>query len=260
MERVAFLIERTGERIACLLNPESLEVRRSAGVRTRLGAGGVLTGQARSDNPLIATGGGVTDYELHLLFDTDIAQEGLPTPRDSTEPQAPRPSADVRELTRPLWNLAENAAGQDGFGAPPGVRFIWGKAWNVPGVVIDVAERLERFDTAGAPQRSWLSLRLRRVEESEAPGTRPVTPVTPQFEVPATLDPAAAEQFPAIDLLVDEAGIPQTRLDQICSNQYGDPGLAPALASYNGLDDLLSLAEGVTLVLPPLALLLGTAP
>jgi hypothetical protein len=35
MERVAFLLERSGERISCLLNPENLEARRTAGVRTR---------------------------------------------------------------------------------------------------------------------------------------------------------------------------------------------------------------------------------
>lgn len=257
MERVAFLIERTGERIGALLNPESLEVRRSAGIGTRLGAGGILTGQARSDAPLIATGGGTTEYDLHLLFDVDIAREGLPaTPATA----GPAPPLDVRDLTRPLWNLAENAAGPDGFGAPPGVRFIWGKAWNVPGVVIAVAERLERFDATGLPQRSWLSLRLRRVEESEAPGTAPITPATPQFEVPAVPDSAGAEDFPACDVLVDDAGSPQTRLDQICADQYGDPALAPALARFNDLDDLLSLAEGVTLILPPVALLRGSGP
>ena len=37
MERVAFLIEETGERIACLLNPESLVVRRIAGASAAFG-------------------------------------------------------------------------------------------------------------------------------------------------------------------------------------------------------------------------------
>ncbi len=39
MERVAFLIEETGERIGCLLNPDSLVIRRSAGVQPRRSAG-----------------------------------------------------------------------------------------------------------------------------------------------------------------------------------------------------------------------------
>ena len=36
MERAAFLIEDTNQRLECLLNPESLVVRRVAGVRDRL--------------------------------------------------------------------------------------------------------------------------------------------------------------------------------------------------------------------------------
>ena len=35
MERVAFIVDATGERIDCLLNPETLAVRRQAGVRPR---------------------------------------------------------------------------------------------------------------------------------------------------------------------------------------------------------------------------------
>ena len=36
MERVAFLVERTGQRTGCMLNPEGLTLRRSAGVLPRL--------------------------------------------------------------------------------------------------------------------------------------------------------------------------------------------------------------------------------
>ncbi len=72
MERVTFLVERTGDRIPCLLNPEALEVRRSAGIVRRRGAGGAIIGNPRTDDPLVATGGGVTEYELKLLFDVDV--------------------------------------------------------------------------------------------------------------------------------------------------------------------------------------------
>ena len=40
MERVAFLIEETNERLRCLLNPETLVLRRTAGVRPRQSATG----------------------------------------------------------------------------------------------------------------------------------------------------------------------------------------------------------------------------
>jgi hypothetical protein len=256
MERVAFLLERSGERISCLLNPESLESRRTAGVRTRLGAGGFLTGLARSEDPLIATGGGVTEYDLHLLFDVEVAREGRPStaPDGATGPAA---DDDVRALTRPLWDLTENAVAADGFAAPPTVRFIWGKSWNIPSVVLHVAERLERFNVDGAPRRSWLSLRLRRVEESE-PRPAPSRPVTPQFEAPSDLD-GGGDQFPAIDVPVDGDGLPLERLDQIAADHYGDPGLWAGLAAVNGIDDPLNIPDGATISLPPLAALLEAA-
>jgi hypothetical protein len=254
MERVAFLLERSGERISCLLNPENLEARRSAGVRTRLAGGGFLTGVARSEDPLIATGGGVTEYDLNLLFDVEVAREGRPSkaPEDG---QGPAADDDVRALTRPIWDLTENAVAADGFAAPPTVRFIWGKSWNIPGVVLHVSERLERFNADGAPRRSWLSLRLRRVEDSE-PRPAPSRPVTPQFEPPSDLDGGSVDQFPAVEMPVDTDGLPLKRFDQIADDGYGDPTLWADVAAYNGVDDPLNVPEGTTIVLPSLAILL----
>ncbi len=256
MERVAFLIERTGERISCLLNPEHLEMRRSAGVLTRREAGGYLAGRARTDHPLLATGGGTTEFDLQLLFDAEVARGERPQPPRTgagraADVAAPPPITDIRTLTRPLWDLAENAF-SGGFGAPPAVRFIWGKAWNIPGVVVAVAERLERFDANGTPQRSWLSLRLRRVEEPE-PRAAPSKPATPQFEVPAPGGSDGDTEIPLLDVPVDGDGTPLNRLDQIAAEHYGDPELAGALGAFNGLDDLLTLPEASALALPPIA-------
>lgn len=255
MERVAFLIERTGERISCLLNPENLETRRSAGIRVRREAGGFLAGRARTDHPLIATGGGVTELDLRLLFDIGVARADRGERSASLQGPdgTPADSEDVRTLTRPFWDLAENAF-SDGFGAPPCVRFIWGKSWNVPGVVVHVAERLEQFDVYGAPQRSWLSLRLRRVEEPE-PRAAPPLPVTPQFETPPSGSQAGDDTFPTVDVPVDNDGTPLNRIDQIASDHYGNPELARPLGDFNELDDLLKIAEGTNIVLPPIAML-----
>lgn len=254
MERVAFLLERSGERISCLLNPENLEARRTAGLRTRLAGGGFLTGVARSEDPLIATGGGVTEYDLNLLFDVEVAREGR-APTTGEDGRGPAEDDDVRALTRPLWDLTENAVAADGFAAPPTVRFIWGKSWNIPGVVLHVSERLERFNADGAPRRSWLSLRLRRVEDSE-PRPAPGRPVTPQFEAPSELDGDSVDQAPAVDMPVDSDGLPLKRFDQIADDGYGDPTLWADVAAYNRVDDPLNLPEGTTIVLPPLVTLL----
>jgi hypothetical protein len=252
MERVAFLIERTGQQIGCLLNPESVVVRRNAGLRTRVAGGGIATGVTLSDDPVVATGGGVTELELDLLFDVDLARALTPSPA----PASPAPlsdgtpasplETDVRELTRPIWSLAENADGDDGYGIPPVVRMIWGRAWNVPAVVTAVAERLQRFSTDGAPQRSWLRLRLRRVPD--APSRGPLRePATPQFETPPLDDMSGGEAAPRMELPVDESGFPQRRLDEIAAERYGDPSAWRFIALINGIDNPLAVGEGLVL-------------
>jgi hypothetical protein len=155
VERVAFLIEDSNERLRCLLNPETLVVRRLSGTRQRRSVTGRLTGAGLTDDPLLYTGGGRTELELDLLFDTSLAGSSIAT-------------NDVRDLTAPLWNLAENVAHRDGYSRVPLVRFIWGKSWNIPGVIEAVSERLERFTPDGVPQRSWLRMRFVRVNEPQA--------------------------------------------------------------------------------------------
>ncbi|MET3723705.1 CIS tube protein [Sphingomonas trueperi] len=254
MERVTFVIEATGDRFSALLNPESLEMRRTAGLRRRAGAGGVVLGGARTDDPLIATGGGATEYDLYLLFDVDLAEEARSVRAADQAPSLG--SRDVRELTRPLWNLSENAGGEDGTSAPPMVRFIWGKAWNVPGVITAVAERLEQFDANGAPRRSWLSLRLRRVEE-RVPSPAVPQPTSPQFEVATPLrDERNIVNYDSIAVAAGEGGMLLNRLYLIAAERYGDAAYARAIARFNGLDDLLRIPEGGALTLPPAAVLM----
>lgn len=250
MERVAFLVEPGGRRIGCLLNPEDVTLRRSTGVVRRRSAGGAIAGAGLSDDPLLFTGGGTTELELELLFDVELA--------GSTDA-----SVDVRDLTRPLWQLSENAAEDGSFGRPPTVRFVWGKHWNVPGVVTSVAERFERIAPDGVPGRSWLRLRLVRVPE---PPPRPVAP-TLDLGAPAlpdVLEPAqgvglANELVHEIAGGVDEpypgpgeegGGPPEERLDQLAWRYLGDPSLWPLLAALNDVADPLRLARGLRLRVP----------
>lgn len=150
MERVAFLVDATGERIDCLINPETLVVRRLAGVR-QAALPGAAVGSG-SDDLMLFTGGGRTELVLDLLFDVDLADS------------AHRPS-DVRALTGKLWSLSENAEGR-----PPQVRLVWGKRWNLPGVIVSVAERLDAIDSDGTPRRSWMRLKMVRTKEDLASG------------------------------------------------------------------------------------------
>src|SRR5215467_6211752 len=106
MERAAFLIESSGTRIECLLNPSSVEIKRLAGVRRRSSANGPITGLGLSDDPLLFTGGGTTELNLELLFDVTLGGSDLE-------------ASDVRALTGPLWDLAENPHEQDAATQPP---------------------------------------------------------------------------------------------------------------------------------------------
>jgi nucleoid-associated protein YgaU len=238
MERIAFLVERTGERIGALLNPDSLVVRRLAGVRPRRSAGGQLAGAGLADDPLLYTGGGQLTLDLQLLFDVDLAGSTIDTD-------------DVRDLTAPLWRLAENA--QDGRSVGPTVvRFVWGKSWNVRGVVSAVAERLERFTPAGTAQRSWLSLRLLRVAEGPASpaSDAPVVPPPAQLEAAAQAPPGVPAAHQVIG--AGGAGGAGESLYDLAYAYYGNPGLWRLIASFNGIADPLQVQPGTVLRIPPM--------
>jgi hypothetical protein len=240
VDRVAFLVEDSKERLGCMLNPETLELRRRAGLAQR-DAGRAGTG-ATGDDALLATGGGLTELRLDLLFDVQLAGSSIA-------------STDVRDLTGPLWRLAENRTAGPGHGRVPRVRFIWGKHWNIPGVVAAVAERLDRFSSAGAPQRSWLRLRLLRVEDASTPPVAQAPPVLPDPESPPP-GPAISSPLPAAAAMHvvlgagDGDGRGSERLDAIAQRMYGDPTVWRTLAAANRIDDPLRLPTGLQLHLP----------
>lgn len=245
MERVAFLIEDTGERVGCMLNPETILVQRSAGVRPR----GLLGGAGLADEPLLFTGGGSTRLTLDLLFDVTL-------------PGSTIPSEDVRALTAPLWNLAENAGERPG--RPPLARFVWGKTWNIPGLVGEIAERLESFGPDGAPRRSWVRLRFLRTAERRAPETPETVPGADLAEeaVGEALPPLAPEG----ELRVHEVAGGATaegedaggqglgdRLDLLAHRYLGHSALWRLLAGLNGIDDPARLQPGRILRVPDVA-------
>ncbi len=240
MERVALLVESTGERLGALLNPNTLEVARSAGVRNRQAATGLLSGAARSDDPLLYTGGGRTTFTLDLLFDVRITGSSVQ-------------GEDVRDLTKPLWELSETAASAPPTSAAPVVRFLWGKAWNVPGVVTAVAERLEDFDAGGLPARSWLRMRLARVPEEAAATDEGgmLAPTQLAAGEPVEGMPAQVEEIVTHRVLGEGPDSPGERLEDIAFLYYGNPALWRLLAAINGFDDPGRVPAGTVLQIPP---------
>ncbi|MCW3819478.1 hypothetical protein ONA91_34050 [Micromonospora sp. DR5-3] len=233
MERVAFLVDESGTRVDCLLNPETVQVTRLAGVRPRGAADGQLTGAGLADDPLVFTGGGRTELVLDLLFDTDLVESQV------------RPE-DVRALTRPLWLLAENSATEHGWLRPPLVRLVWGKTWNVPGVIVAIAERFDGFTLTGTPRRSWLRLKLVRVAESAEAAqagfaeelAAASTPLPPGSAVVAAADGAA------------EPGWSGVRFDLLAHDALGSPLRWRLLAEHNRISDPLTVPAGTALAVP----------
>jgi hypothetical protein len=242
MERVAFLIERTGDRLGCLLNPASLLVRRLAGLHTRHSTSGPLARAGSNDDPLLFTGGGTTELTLDLLFDVTLAGSSIK-------------AEDVRELTRPLLELAGGVESKDGDGGePPLVRLVWGKHWNVPGLISAVAERLENFTPEGAPRRSWLRIRLIRTADPPARSSRAA--LAPPSLLPRDLA-ADAERFAAPKIVErgqNERGIAEqagtARLDEIAYRYLGDPRHWRLIAALNNIDNPLEAVSGRLLQLP----------
>lgn len=260
MERVAF-IKSTGERISCMLNPEDIVHRRYAGLAPRRSGSGVSSGSLLSDTPLLHTGGGRTELELRLLFDVDLlpppVRSPLPAPAATDEvPPAPPPAVrrrDVRDYTRPLWNLAENS---DEGGGVPRIRFVFGKEWNMLAVVESLAERFERFDTSGTPGRSWLTMRLVRVPDPNPPAATDIGPVT----IPDAAAAAAAATMPiALHTVIgagpgsdDEPPAGGETLPELAARYFGGrPALWRWIADVNLLDDVIWPKPGGELLIPP---------
>ncbi len=237
MERATFLIEATNERISCLLNPEHVVMQRVAGIQSRQSASGQLAGQYRSDDPLLYTGGGRTEITMNLLFDISLAGSSLI-------------SEDVRTLTRPLWDLSENKmrrASAPFYAQPPIVRFVWGKAWSVPGVIASISERLEYFNERGMPQRSWIRLLLLRTEEDsvtfDQAGSN--TGIVARDVVIPVRDTAET-----IIHEVTGAGNSGQRLDEIAQEYYGDATLWSVIATANNVINPNEIIPGTSLVIP----------
>jgi hypothetical protein len=249
MERVAFLLDKTGERLPCLLNPASVIVRRRAGVQPRESSSGPLTGASLKDDPVLYTGGGMTEILLDLLFDVTILGSTLKTD-------------DVRDLTRPLTALAEGSEGEDGYGQVPSVRFVWGKSWNVLGVVAAVAERFENFTSGGAPQRSWLRMRFLRTGDSAGEDTEPLADDLPLEDMPDEVD-VAPEQLRFHQIKgageEEEGGSSGERLDEVAASHYGNPAWWRLIAAFNKVDDPWKVSAGDLLMIPPTSSVGGKA-
>lgn len=267
MERAAFLIhdpQRRAElpRLSCLLNPSTLVFRRVAGLRRGRSLATALSQDGLRDDPLLATGGGLTELRVDLLFDVNLPGTWLPGAGLGSAPTAagaPDPreddARDVRDLTRPLWELAENQARPGAVASPPRVRFVWGKRWDFPAVVAAVAERFECFTPSGVPQRSFLRLRLVRADDEPA---RPA-PTAP-LVIAVDERPRAPEPPSPLDVIPPAEQAPAEAYESYVSPGhplfltafafYGDPALWTVIAEANPEVDPVFVPPGTLLRIP----------
>jgi hypothetical protein len=240
--RVGFFLESTQQTLECLLNPISLIVKRTAGVVPEYAPSGLFSRSPAADYPLLYTGGGMTELYLELLFDAPL-HAAIRSQNAGAAPLEEEP--DVRDLTGPFFNLSENATERE---KPPIARFIWGKAWNIRGIVAAVSERLEHFSNGGVPHRSWMSMRFLRVIEPSVPAAA---------TQPPALDMSDAGRARAQDHFVVGSGGLTTassdRMDLLASRYYGDPSMWRSIAQYNNVDDPSHIAPGTPLRIPPTA-------
>jgi hypothetical protein len=189
------------------------------------------------DDPLMFTGGGRTELDLELLFDITISD--LATDLYS----------DVRELTRPLIMLAENVVEAQGVRRPPLVRFVWGKAWNIPGIVVSAAERFDYFTAEGVPRRSWLKMKLSRVADPTEEMFQPFPdPPPPPAAIDDTAEPAG--QVTTAGDGGEEGDFQGVRPDTVAAQALGNPLSWRLIAVYNDLDDPFAVEPGTVLQVP----------
>jgi Uncharacterized protein containing LysM domain len=222
MERIAFLLPPDDRQLFCMLNPESVIVHRRAGVSSRPTVGAAGGSHEQSPASLAFNGSQMTIVDLRLLFDVSLSSG----PGTATE--------DVRQTTCALFALA-GPSDEGSFGSPGVLRMIWGTSWNLPCVIMEIAERLDYFNEYGEPRRSWLSMRALVVDEETETRAKIEVDAVQSIVTGASLDRLAAISSKGGEKSGESTMVFTDRLDAIAAKVYGDSGLWRALAEYNSL-------------------------
>lgn len=196
-------------------NPESLKV-----TYTNQTSGGDQSGGSATQ----FSGQGTTKLAVDLVFDVTAGAPDTPEVED------------VRELTQDINYFMRPDADEPRLdGAPPGVRFLWGR-FLFEGVMESMNETLELFSEDGVPLRAMVSINLSQQEISfkfgnqqgsnratnPGPGTRPQTPTRAGDSV------------------------------QSVAARNGNPTGWPEVAQANGIENPRQLAPGTPLDLTTL--------
>ena len=160
---------------------------------------------------------------LELFFDTTLTE-------DRSEAKLGERSRDVRELTKPFYQLVKI---QPETHAPPKIRVSWGQGLAFNAIVESVQQKFDLFNPQGLPLRATLTVSFREYKTLE--------------EQLAELKPESTDHSA---LYVVKS---RDTLSLIAAQEYGDPGRWRDIADANpDLPDPRDLQPGTALRLPPL--------
>lgn len=209
----------TNEIVECMFNPKEYTFAKQNKWTEKTAKGEVVP-------HLEYEGGAPASLKLQLLFDT----------LEDHSPQG-KSGVDVRIYTRGLWDMmrapesARNS--QTGKGAPPYVRFQWGRLWAFKAVIESLSQRFTLFAKDGTPLRALVDIGLKQIEdEGQYPRQNP-----------------SSGSEPGGRLYTVREG---DTLAGIAAALYGNPTVWRYLADHNRLSDPRRIRPGQVLLVRPL--------
>lgn len=232
MERIVFLVESLDLRISCMLNPETIIINRNSGISN------INTLNTQTNSNLYRNNEN-TWVDMELLFDTT-----LPNYIDIDK--------DVRTITGKFYQMSKRSNLNINGYRQPVVRMIWGKGWNQPGIVSDIAERLDYFDNSGIPRRSWLKLRLilldEEVDRKKSVQISDEKKLVNKIVLQSNKDTNDFKEA----VKSSSSTVVDCRLDQLAAKLWGSPNSWKIIAAFNNISDPLMDFRGKRLKIPDL--------
>lgn len=209
----------TGEEVECMFNPKEYTFAKQNKWTEK-------TAKGETVPHLEYEGGAPANLKLQLLFDTL-----------EDHPPKGKSGVDVRIYTKGLWDMMkapETAVNsKTGKGAPPYVRFQWGRLWAFKAVIESLSQRFTFFAPDGTPLRALVDIGLKQIEdEGQYPRQNP-----------------SSGGEPGERLYTVREG---DTLAGIAAAMYGDPTVWRYLADHNRLSDPRRIRPGQVLMVRPM--------